>query len=98
MFLHSLRPDRFHDICAVRQTSFESSMDPDFVKQSIFLYAHYHEFKMWARRPYTLPNRKDSPLAHAATAMCTSSAVTCLNLVYKLKHQLDVDLMHYEVS
>lgn len=95
--LRSLLPERFHSVCTVRQTSFESPMDPDFVKQSIHLYARYHEFKMWARRPYTLPNRKDSPLAPAATAMCTSSAVTCLNLVYKLKCQLGVDLIHYGV-
>ena len=89
--------DRFRDICAVRQTSFESSTEPEFVRQSIYLHAYYHKFKMWVRRPYTLPNRKDSPLAPAATAMCTSSAVTSLNLLYKLKGQLDVDLMHYEV-
>jgi hypothetical protein len=96
-FPRFLRPDRFCDICAVRQTSFESSVEPEFVKQSIYLRAHYHRFKMWVRRPYTLPNRKDSPLAPAATAMCTSSAVACLNLLYKLKGQLGVDLVHYEV-
>ena len=94
---HPLRPDRFHDISAVRQTSFESSAKPEFARQSIYLHAYYHKIKMWVRRPYTLPNRKDSPLAPAATAMCTSSAVACLNLIYKLKGQLDVDLMHYEV-
>ena len=94
---HSLRSNRFCDICAVRQISFESSAEPEFVKQSIYLHAYYHKFKTWVRRPYTLPNRKDSPFAPAARAMCTSSAVTCLNLLYKLKGQLDVDLVHYEV-
>jgi hypothetical protein len=93
----SLRFDRFRDIRTVRQISFESSADPEFVRQSIYLRAYYHKFKMWARRPFTLPNRKDSPLAPAATAMCTNSAVACLHLLYKLKHQLGVDLVHYEV-
>lgn len=97
MLPYSLRPDRFHNKFAVRQTSFELSADPEFVKQSIHLQAYYHKFKIWVRRRYTLPNRKDSPLAPAATAMCTSSAMTCLNLLYKLKYELGVDLIHYEV-
>lgn len=94
----SLRLDHFRDFCVVRKTSFETSTDPVFVKQSIYLHAHYHKFKMWVRRPYTLPNRKDSPLAPAATAMCTSSAMTCFHLLYKLRYQLGVDIIHYEVS
>ena len=30
--------------------------------------------------------------------MCTNSAAACLHLLYKLEHQLGVDLLHYEVS
>ena len=97
-FHHSCRLDQFLDIDAVRETSFESSADHEFVRQSVYLHAHYHKFNMWIRRPCTLPNRKDSPLAPAATAMCTGSAVTCFHLLYKLRHQLSVDLIHYEVS
>ena len=94
---HSLRPDLSCDQYTVRQTSFESSADPVFVRQSIYLHANYHKVKMWVRRPYTLPSRKDSPLAPAATAMCTSSAVACLSTLYKCRYQLDVDILHHEV-
>jgi len=96
-FPHPHRLGRFRDIGAVRETSFASSADPEFVRQSVYLHAHYHKFNMWIRRPYTLPNRKDSPLAPAATAMCTGSAVTCFHLLYKLRYQLGFDLIHYEV-
>ena len=90
--------DRFRDARIVRQLSFEPLADPDLVRQSIYLHAHYHMFQMWVRRPYTLPNKKDSPLAPAATAMCTNSAVACYHLLDKLKHPLGVDLTHYEVT
>lgn len=93
----SLHRDLLCNQCAVRQTSFESSADPVFIRQSIYLLANYHKVRMWVRRPYTLPNRKDSPLAPAATAMCTSSAVACLSTLYKSWSQLDVDILHYEV-
>lgn len=94
---HSLSPDLSCDQYAVRQTSFESSADPVFVRQSIYLHTHYHKVKMWVKRPYTLPSRKDSPLAPAATAMCKSSAVACLSTLYKCRYQLDVDISHHEV-
>ena len=97
-FVHSCGPDQQrHDICAVRQLSFEPLADPVFVRQSIYLHTNYHSFRMWVRRPFTLPNRKGSPLAPAATAMCTNSAMACFNLLYKLKPWLGVDLMSYEV-
>jgi len=73
-------------------------VDPVFVRQSVYLHAHYHKFRMWVRRPFTLPSRKSSPLAAAATAMCTNSAVACFSLLYKLKSGLGTDLISYEVS
>jgi len=90
--------DRLRDICAVKQISFGSSVDSEFVRQSIYLHTQYHKFKMWIRRPYTLPSRRSSPLAPASTAMCTKSATTCFHLLYKLRYQLGADLIHYEVS
>ena len=97
-FVRSCSPDQCRDICAVRQLSFEPPADPEFVRQSIYLHAHYHKFRMWVRRPFTLPNRKGSPLAPAATAMCTNSALACFSLLYKLKPRLGADLISYEVS
>lgn len=95
--VHPRDLDPFRNVCAVRQLTFEPSADPEFVRQSIYLHAHYHKAKMWVRRPFTLPNRKESPLAPAATAMCTNSAVACFNLLYKSKDQLGIDLISYEV-
>ena len=95
--VHPLWLYRFCDVYAVRQLSFEPLADSNFVRQSIYLHAHYHMFQMWIRRPYILPNKKDSPLAPAATAMCTNSAVACFHLLYRLKHQLGVDIVNYEV-
>ena len=97
-FVHSRGPDQRRDIRVVRQLSFEHSSDPEFVRQSIYLHTHYHKFRMWVRRPFTLPSRKGSPLAPAATAMCTNSALACFSLLYKLKPRLGADLISYEVS